>query len=629
MGKLKTLTAFLVGIVLVTVGFALNTFSATTPPQASDGYYELDSYEDLVWFQQYIDAGNLEINARLTADIVANENLLNDNGTLNGTPSNVWTPIGRNFTLAAKSYNGTLDGAGHSITGLFFYDTKGAGYYGLFAKMGRGTVKNLAIVDSFFAGTSNSNYVGTFVGEGYAVNVENCYSNAIIYASDYYGGIVGKTSVANIRNCLYTGTFRILGSSIYADPIVKKNSTDNSIRVYNCYYKGDCGLNSSTVATAVTTNGLASGQVTYLLNRNQSSDVWRQNIDIGEKDSNPTLDSSHHIVFYYNNTYTNYCSVHSWKNGICVEEFAIGIGPTIFGKQFGETKFSLKLLPFGGACMMGEDDVDDMSEGSFNSKSVWARMSVIVAGPVFNLILAWILCMIIIGWTGYRAPIVSNVTDGYSAQEEGIEPGDVIKKIGGKSVHIWNDISLYNMMHAGAKSVEVEYERDGKDYTVVLEPKQNEGDAFPLLGITGGEMVRPGLFGTVRYGAYTVKYWITYTVDSLKMLVGGKVGVKDLSGPVGIVSAVDNVYQEAAPAGMVVVILNLLNIGVLLTANLGVMNLLPLPALDGGRLVFLIIEAVRGKRVPPEKEGMVHFAGFVFLMALMVVIMFNDILKLV
>ena len=317
------------------------------------------------------------------------------------------------------------------------------------------------------------------------------------------------------------------------------------------------------------------------------------------------------------------------KNKIRVDEFSLGLGPTIFGKQFGETKFSLKLLPFGGACMMGEDDVDDMSEGSFNSKSVWARMSVIVAGPVFNLILAWILCMIIIGWTGYRAPVVSSVTDGYSAQEEGIEPGDIIKKIGGKSVHIWNDISLYNMMHAGTKSVEVKYERDGKDYTVVLEPKQNEGDAFPLLGITGGEMVRPGVIGTVRYGAYTVKYWITYTVDSLKMLISGKVGVKDLSGPVGIVSAVDDVYQEAAPAGMAVVILNLLNIGVLLTANLGVMNLLPLPALDGGRLVFLIIEAVRGKRVPPEKEGMVHFAGFVLLMALMVVIMFNDILKLV
>ena len=142
-------------------------------------------------------------------------------------------------------------------------------------------------------------------------------------------------------------------------------------------------------------------------------------------------------------------------------------------------------------------------------------------------------------------------------------------------------------------------------------------------------MVRPGVIGTIRYGAYTVKYWITYTVDSLKMLIGGQVGVKDLSGPVGIVSAVDSVYQEAAPAGLSVVILNLLNIGVLLTANLGVMNLLPLPALDGGRLVFLIIEAIRGKRVPPEKEGMVHFAGFALLMVLMVVIMFNDIMKLV
>ena len=318
MGKLKTLTAFLVGIVLVTVGFALNTFSATTPPQASDGYYELDSYEDLVWFQQYIDAGNVNINARLTANIVANENLLSENGSLNGTPSNTWTPIGRNFKFATSSYNGTLDGAGHSITGLFFYDTKGAGYYGLFAKMGRGTVKNLAIVDSFFAGTSNSNYVGTFVGEGYAVNVENCYSNAIIIARDYYGGIVGKTSVANIKNCLYSGTFRMLGSSTYADPIVKKNSTDNNIRVYDCYYKGDCGLTSS-VATAVTTDGLASGQVAYLLNKNQSSAVWRQNIDIGEKDSEPTLDTNHHIVFYNGNKYTNYCNVHSWKNGICVE----------------------------------------------------------------------------------------------------------------------------------------------------------------------------------------------------------------------------------------------------------------------------------------------------------------------
>ena len=192
----------------------------------------------------------------------------------------------------------------------------------------------------------------------------------------------------------------------------------------------------------------------------------------------------------------------------------------------------------------------------------------------------------------------------------------MITKIGGRSVHIWNDISLYNLTHSEEKEVEITYKRDGKTHTAVLEPRQKEGDTAPLLGVTGGKMERPGFFGTLKYGAYTVKYWIDYTVDSLRMLVTGRVGMKDLSGPVGIVSAVDGVYQEAAPAGLSVIILNLMNIGILITANLGVMNLLPLPALDGGRLVFLIIEAIRGKRVSPDKEGMVHFAGFALLMVL-------------
>ena len=104
------------------------------------------------------------------------------------------------------------------------------------------------------------------------------------------------------------------------------------------------------------------------------------------------------------------------KNGIRVDEFSLGLGPTLLGKQIGETKFSLKLLPFGGACMMGEDDADDLSEGSFNSKSVWARMSVVAAGPIFNLILACVFCFILIMITGYRSPEITGVLDGYSAQ---------------------------------------------------------------------------------------------------------------------------------------------------------------------------------------------------------------------
>ena len=315
-------------------------------------------------------------------------------------------------------------------------------------------------------------------------------------------------------------------------------------------------------------------------------------------------------------------------NGIRVDEFSLGLGPTLIGKEIGGTKFCIKLLPFGGACMMGEDDADDMSEGSFNSKSVWARISVIAAGPVFNLILAWIMSVIIILFVGYQPTTISGVSDGYSAQEQGMQAGDEIREINGRRVHIWNDISLYTLTHPGETTLEVVYERDGEEYTAVLEARQLDGDTSPKLGVISSGSVKPGILGTLEYGVYTVRYWVTYAIDSLRMLVTGQVGVRDMSGPVGIVSAVDGIYQAAAPQGMLMVALNLMNFGVLISANLGVMNLLPIPALDGGRLVFLIVEAIRRKRIPPEKEGMVHFAGFALLMVLMMVVMYNDILRL-
>ena len=217
-------------------------------------------------------------------------------------------------------------------------------------------------------------------------------------------------------------------------------------------------------------------------------------------------------------------------NGIRVEEFSLGLGPTLIGKQIGETKFSIKLLPFGGACMMGEDDADDMSEGSFNSKSVWARMSVIAAGPVFNLILAWIMCVIIILAVGYQPAEISGVSEGYSAEEQGMQAGDVIKEINGRNVHIWNDISLYTLTHPDETSLEIVYERDGQAIRISIEPRQLEGDQSPKLGVLSPGYVRTGILGAMEYGAYTVKYWVNYTVDSLRMLFTGKVGIRDLSG---------------------------------------------------------------------------------------------------
>lgn len=316
-------------------------------------------------------------------------------------------------------------------------------------------------------------------------------------------------------------------------------------------------------------------------------------------------------------------------NKIRVDEFSLGLGPTLFGKVIGGTKFSLKLLPFGGACMMGEDDADDMSEGSFNSKSVWARMSVIVAGPLFNLILGWLLCMIMVGWIGYAAPVITEVRDGYAAKEQGIQSGDVITEVNGEKVHLWDEVSLHNLTNQKGEATEITYLRDGKETTVTLTPRQLDGDPYPMLGFNGpSERTQTGIIGAVKYGAYTLKYWVDYTFECLKMLVTGQVGIQQMSGPVGIVTVVDDAYKNSLPGGIEVVILNLMNICILITANLGIMNLLPIPALDGGRLAFLIVEAVRGKRIPPEKEGMVHFAGFALLMVLMVVVMYNDIVRI-
>lgn len=314
-------------------------------------------------------------------------------------------------------------------------------------------------------------------------------------------------------------------------------------------------------------------------------------------------------------------------NKIRVDEFSIGMGPRLISKVKGETRYSWKLFPIGGSCMMGEDDVDDMSEGSFNSKSVWARISVVAAGAIFNFILAFIFAVIIVGYTGYDKPIISGVVPGFSAEAEGMQAGDCIVRMNGKKINLWREVTYYNMFHAGEK-VELTYERDGKKHEVTIVPKQDE-DGNYLLGVTAPkEYKKANVLTAMQYGAYEVKFWIATTLESLKMLVTGNVGVDQLSGPVGIVDVVDDTYQQSKAYGALVVLMQMLNIGILLSANLGVMNLLPLPALDGGRLVFLIIEAIRGKRVAPDKEGMVHFVGMMLLFALMIFVLFNDLKRI-
>ena len=314
------------------------------------------------------------------------------------------------------------------------------------------------------------------------------------------------------------------------------------------------------------------------------------------------------------------------KNGIYVEEFSIGMGPVLVKKKGKETTYSIRLLPIGGACMMGEDEVENQDENSFNNKSVWARISVIAAGPIFNFILAFILSVIVVSWLGYDKPIVKTVMENSAAEEAGIQAGDVITEINGKNIHIFREISAYNQFHPG-EELELGFERDGEKHTVSLQTRPDETGRY-LIGITQGQYRKANAFTALQYGFYEVKFWIDYTIESLKMLFTCVIGLDQLSGPVGIVDVVDEAYDTNIQYGVSSVVLAFLNLSILLSANLGVMNLLPIPALDGGRLVFLIVEAVRGKRIPPEKEGMVHLAGLIALFGLMIFVMFNDLKRI-
>ncbi|HHU75049.1 MAG TPA: RIP metalloprotease RseP [Clostridiales bacterium] len=397
------------------------------------------------------------------------------------------------------------------------------------------------------------------------------------------------------------------------------------------------------------------------------------------------------------------------KNGITVTEFSVGLGPRIASFVKGGTRYSLKIFPFGGSCMMlGEDEtVED--EGAFHKKGVWARFSVIFAGAFFNFVLAFILALIVVGAEGIDLPQVVKVR-GNSPAEGKLMEGDMIKKINGKSIHLLREMDMefyFNPIQEGVP-IEVTYERDGKIGTTSIVPAKLEtyllgcnyepglgkatlvavtedfplaesglmiGDTiveingvtvksgddlsnylnqFPLTGEPvslkyerDGEIkevtVTPKLYASgigigwgfsyqdlsplevIKYSYHEVKFNITSTIKSIGFLIRGKLGLDDLAGPVGIVNYVGQVVDGSKEYGLKVIVLNLMQFSIMISANLGVINLLPIPAMDGGRLVFLLIEAIRRKPVPKEKEAMVHLVGMAALMVLMVFVLFNDI----
>lgn len=337
-------------------------------------------------------------------------------------------------------------------------------------------------------------------------------------------------------------------------------------------------------------------------------------------------------------------------NGIRVIEFAVGMGPVIFQKKKGETNYVIRLLPLGGACMFeGEDGVytqkeedaakketsvydtdvveTKTTEGSFQDANVWARIATVVAGPLFNIILAFLLSVIVVGFTGSAKPVINSVMDNYPAQKAGIQTGDIITKLDGERVYLQSEVTLSSALNKG-EPITIEYRRGDEKKTTVLTPVYDEEADRYYMGFSIGEYVECKGLDLIKYSAYETRYVVKATVKSLVMLVEGKLSKDDLSGPVGIAATIDETIEETKPYGLPTVVLTMINFAVLLSANLGVMNLLPIPALDGGRLLFLLFEVVRGKPMPPEKEGIVHFVGFVALMILMVFVMYNDIARI-
>lgn len=270
---------------------------------------------------------------------------------------------------------------------------------------------------------------------------------------------------------------------------------------------------------------------------------------------------------------------------------------------------------------------DNYKAIAFNEAPVWARISTVAAGPIFNVILAFLFSIFLCWFCGSDRAELVDVMDGYPAQAAGLQAGDVITRIDNQKIYVWREISVCSMLNYG-ETFEIEYERDGQRYVTTITPQFDEETNRYYIGFIGGSIpVECKDLSVFKYSLIEVRYWLITTYRSLLFMFSGHASVDDLSGPVGIATVIDDTIEETSQYGVFTVILNLVNITVLLSVNLGVLNVLPFPALDGGRLVLLLVEAVTGKKVPPDKEGLFHFIGFVLLMILMVVVLFNDIFR--
>lgn len=319
-------------------------------------------------------------------------------------------------------------------------------------------------------------------------------------------------------------------------------------------------------------------------------------------------------------------------SGVRVNEFAIGMGPTLFKFHKGETKYALRLFPIGGFCAMEGEDEESQDEKAFGNKPVWKRILIVVMGAVMNIVLGLFLMMLILGQQDvYASTTVSKFADNAPTQAAGLQVGDKIISVNGYRVFCDRDFS-FALATDDDFLVDLVVKRNGvkTDLGTIKFGTQITDAGKEILAVDFYVQPISKNAGTlIVQSAKNTLSTLRMVWVSLVGLVSGKYGLNEMAGPVGIVSAVGDAVSVGLQSGFMDALNNILMMMVIITVNLGVVNLLPLPALDGGRLVFLILEGIRRKPVNPKYEGWVHAAGFALLIALMLIITYSDILRLI
>ena len=321
--------------------------------------------------------------------------------------------------------------------------------------------------------------------------------------------------------------------------------------------------------------------------------------------------------------------------GVKVEEFAIGMGPALFKKQKGETVYALRILPIGGFCAMAGEDEESEDPRAFTNQGFWKKFVILCAGSFMNLVLGIVLILIMYaGAQAFVTPTIDHFMDGCPYEgADAMQPGDTFYSIDGQRIYLVSDVSSFLIRGDGVYDIVML--RDGekvelKDFALTTKTYAEYADEGPKYGFVFG-------YTEATFGAKLEYTWDT-TLEFSRLvwlglgdLINGRVGLKDMSGPVGIVDMINEVGQQAESAKAAAD--NLLYISAFIAINLAIMNMLPIPALDGGRvflmIVTVIIEAVSRKKLDPKYEGYIHLGGMVVLLGLMALVMYNDIAKLI